>query len=332
MRSQSFNIDNIYIDSIGVIVSKKEKEGPLGKYFTHYIDDYYFDCKTFEKAQTKLAKAAICKALEKSMYSMKDIKLCIAGDLSNQLFSSTCAIKDEYFPFIGLYAACGSGILSIILACIYINSTGIDNALTFTSSHVCVSQRQFRYPIEYACLTYATTTETVTAATAIILNKKPNTIKVSKATVGKVVDILSKNVNDMGTCMAYAAIDTFKTHLANNKELIDDYDLIVTGDLGEYGSKIFKEEIENIGIKISNKHIDCGQIIYNKETQHTNAGGSGPGCVMAVTFSYIMNMLIRRKVKKVLVIATGALHSQISYQQKETIPCIAHAIVLEGNY
>ena len=191
MRSQSFNIDNIYIDSIGVIVSKKEKEGPLGKYFTHYIDDYYFNCKTFEKAQIKLAKASIAKALEKSMYSMKDIKLCIAGDLSNQLFSSTAAIKSEYFPFIGVYAACGSGILSLILASIYINYTGIDNALTFTSSHVCVSQRQFRYPIEYGSLTYDTTTHTVTSSTAIILNKNQNSIKLTKATVGNVVDVLS---------------------------------------------------------------------------------------------------------------------------------------------
>ena len=138
MLSQSFNIDNIYIDSIGVIVSKKEKEGPLGKYFANYIDDYYYGCKTFEKAQIKLAKASIAKALEKSMYSMKDIKLCIAGDLSNQIFSSTAAIKDEYFPFIGLYAACASGILAIIMACVYINATGVDNALTFTSSHFCV--------------------------------------------------------------------------------------------------------------------------------------------------------------------------------------------------
>lgn len=332
MRSQSFNIDNIYIDSIGVIVSKKEKEGPLGKYFTHYIDDYYFNCKTFEKAQIKLAKASIAKALEKSMYSMKDIKLCIAGDLSNQLFSSTASIKSEYFPFIGVYAACGSGILSLILASIYINYTGIDNALTFTSSHVCVSQRQFRYPIEYGSLTYDTTTHTVTSSTAIILNKKPNSIKLTKATVGKVVDVLSKNVNDMGTCMSYAAIDTFKTHLSNNKESINDYDLIVTGDLGKYGSKTFKEELLKIGIDLSNKHIDCGESIYDEKKQQTNAGGSGPGCVMAVTFSYIMNKLIRKKVKKVLVIATGALHSQISYQQKETIPCIAHAIVLEGNY
>lgn len=332
MRSQSFNIDNIYIHSIGVIVSKKEKQGPIGKYFLHYIDDYYYGCKTFEKAQIKMAKTSIVRAIEKSMYSLKDIKVCIAGDLSNQIFSSTSAIKEDYFPYIGIYAACGSGILSLILASIYINSTGVDNALTFTSSHFCVSERQFRYPIEYGALSYDTTTNTVTAAVSIIINKKPNQIKLTKATVGKVVDILSKNVNDMGTIMAYAAIDTLKVHLSNNKESIEDYDLIVTGDLGEYGSKTFVEELENENIMIKDKHLDCGYIIYDKKTQNSKAGGSGPACVMAVTFTYIINKMIRRKIKRVLVIGTGALHSQISYQQKESIPCIAHAIVLEGNY
>ena len=170
MRSQSFDIKDIYIDSIGVIVSKKEKQGPIGKYFANYIDDYYYGCKTFEKAQIKLAKASIVKALEKSMYNLKDIKLCVAGDLSNQIFSSTSAIVDDYFPFIGVYAACASGILAIIMACIYIQTTNIDNALAFTSSHVCVSQRQFRYPTEYGSLSYQTSTNTVTSATSIILN------------------------------------------------------------------------------------------------------------------------------------------------------------------
>lgn len=329
MLSQSFDIKGIYLNSIGIVVSKKEKEGPLGKFFHNYIDDYYFGCDSFEKAQIKLAKASIAKALEKSKYNMEDIKLCIAGDLSNQIFSSTKSISEEYFPFVGIYAACASGILSLIIACIYLNSTNIDNALCFTSSHICVSQRQFRYPIEYGLISKDTTTTTITGACAIILDKNKNIIKVSKATVGKVIDVLSKNVNDMGSIMAYAAIDTFLTHLENNNETIEDYDLIVTGDLSYYGQKIFIDSLNKQNIDLKEKYIDCGNIIYDKNKQNVAAGGSGPACVMCVSFSYVINKMLRNIYKKVLIIATGALHSQISYQQKETIPCIAHAIVLE---
>ena len=329
MKSQSFNINNVYLDSVGTIVSKKEKEGPLGKYFNQYIDDYYYGCESFEKAQIKLAKASICKALDKSIYNIDDIKICIAGDLSNQIFSSTCAIKEQYFPFIGIYAACASGILAMIIASIYMNQCNLDNALVFTSSHVCVSERQLRYPIEYASILKDSNTITITGACSLILTNKQKLVKISKATLGKVIDVLSKNVNDMGTIMAYAAIDTFLTHLENNNETIDDYDLIVTGDLSEYGSKVFIEELLDKNIDITNKYVDCGASIYDSETQKTASGGSGPACVMCVTFSYILNKLIRRQIKRVLVIATGALHSQISFQQKENVPSIAHAIVLE---
>ena len=132
----------------------------------------------------------------------------------------------------------------------------------------------------------------------------------------------------MGAAMAPAALSTIKAHFQDLNVSADDYDLIVTGDLGEYGSKTFVEELESENIKIKDKHLDCGYIIYDKKTQNSKAGGSGPACVMAVTFTYIINKMIRRKIKKVLVIGTGALHSQISYQQKESIPCIAHAVAL----
>ena len=331
MISQSINIDNIYIDSIGVIVSKKEKEGPLGKYFSHYIDDYYFECDSFEKAQVKLCKTAINKAINKSIYNLDDIKIAIGGDLSNQIFASTSSIKDTIFPFIGIYAACASGVLSIILASIYMHYTKNENALVFTSSHVCVSERQFRYPIEYGALVKDTNTITLTGACAIILTNSKKKIKVSKATIGKIIDVESNNVNDMGSIMAYAAIDTFKTHLQNNMQSIDDYDLIVTGDLGSYGAQIFLDELIETGYDIEQKYFDCGNEVYESKKQKTFAGASGPACVMCVTFSYIVNKMMKGIYKKVLVIATGALHSQISYQQKENIPCIAHAIVLEVN-
>ena len=331
MKSQSFNIDNIYIDSIGVVVGKNEKQGPLGKYFNSYIDDSYFDTKSFEKAQVKLTKASIVKAIKNSKYNLDNIDVCIAGDLSNQIFCSTSAIRQEIFPFIGIYAACATGTLAIILASIYINQSNCENGLVYTSSHPCVSERQFRYPNEYAAINKQTTTKTILGSCSVILSKKENKVKVSKATIGKVVDVLSNNVNDMGSIMAYAAIDTLNIHLVNNNETIQDYDLIVTGDLSTFGSEIFENYLKNKYENQKYKYYDCGKIIYDTKRQNMYSGGSGPACVMCVTFSYFYKLLIKGIYKKILVIATGALHSQISSFQKESIPCIAHAIVLEAN-
>jgi stage V sporulation protein AD len=326
MKSQSFNINNVYLDSIGVIVSKKEKEGPLGRYFPSYIDDYYINCDSFEKAQVKLSKMAIKKAIDKSIYDINDIKLCIAGDLSNQIFSSTSSVIEYEFPYIGIYAACASGVLAMIIASIYMNQLNLENSLIYTSAHLCVSQRQFRYPIEYGSINKDTTTITMTGACALILTNNKKMIKVSKATIGKIVDVNSKNINDMGSCMAFAAIDTFITHLINNQESVNDYDLIVTGDLGKYGKDVFISQLKEKGYDIKDKYMDCGESIY---THDGFAGASGPACVMCVSFSYVINKMIKGIYKKVLILATGALHSQISYQQKESIPTITHGIVLE---
>ena len=328
MKSQSFNIRNIYIDSIGVIVSKKEKDGPLSEYFPSYIDDYYCDCKTFEKAQVKMTKASIKKAISKSIYNYDDIKIAIAGDLSNQIFSSTNSIKEFDFPFVGIYAACASGILAIVIASIYMSQLNLDNSLVFTSSHLCVSQRQFRYPIEYGSIIKDTTTITLTGACSVILTNKKKMISITKATIGKVIDVNSKNVNDLGSCMAFSAIDTFVSHMNNNNENEKDYDLIVTGDLGKYGKKVFINQLKERNYDIENKYIDCGDIVYDNDNF---AGASGPACVMCVSFTYVIDKMIKNIYKKVLVIGTGALHSQISYQQKESLPCISHSIVLEGS-
>lgn len=331
MRSQSIVFSDFYLHSIGLIVSKKEKEGPLGKYFKNYINDYYFGCKTFEKAQIKLSEAAIRQCVRKSEYKLNMIDIAFGGDLSNQIFATTSALKEYQFPYVGVYAACASGILSIIMAGLYLQLDGYQNALCLTSSHRCVSEKQFRYPNEYGIQLKETSTTTVTGAVALIVAKKRKQIKISKATIGKIVDVMSVNVNDMGTVMAFAAIDTFLTHMDNFQETEKDYDLIVTGDLSKFGSKVFLENLTNRGFDIADLYEDCGNLIYDRKRQKVDAGGSGPSCVMAVTFSYIVNKMMLGVYKKVLVIATGALHSQISYQQKETIPCVAHAIVLEVN-
>ena len=332
MNSQSVLINHVYLDSVGMIVGKLEKEGPLKRYFKNYIEDSYFGETTFELAQKKLSFQAIKLALKQSKYEHKDIEIAIGGDLSNQIHSSTSSIEQYVFPYIGVYAACASFNLSMILGCIYIDKLITSNALCFTSSHLGVSEKQFRYPNEYGIQKCATNTTTITGGVALILTKKKNKIKVNSFTVGKIIDVLSTNVNDMGTCMAYAAFDTLKTHLRNLNKQISDYDQIITGDLSMYGSQVFLDEAQKIGYDLRHKYSDCGLLIYDTKKQEVNAGGSGPTCCPAVTFSYFLDKMLKGEMKRILVIATGALHSQISYQQKQSIPCIAHAIELEVNY
>ncbi len=332
MNSQSVLVQHVYLDAVGIIVGKLEKEGPLRRYFKNYIEDSYFGENTFELAQKKLSYQAIQIALRQSKYDSEDIEIAIGGDLSNQIHSSTSSIEKYTFPYIGVYAACASFVLSMILGSIYIDKQITENALCFTSSHLGVSEKQFRYPNEYGIQKCCTNTTTITGGAAVILSKKRNRIKVNSFTVGKVVDVLSTNVNDMGTCMAYAALDTLKTHLTNLGKNVEEYDQIITGDLSSYGSKILKDEAQKLGYQLDCKHSDCGMLIYDTTTQDVNAGGSGPTCCPAVTFSYFLDKMLKGEMKKILVIATGALHSQISYQQKQSIPCIAHAIELEVNY
>ncbi len=331
MKSQSMQINNVYVDSIGMIVGKLEKEGPLKKYFNNYIEDNYFGEKSFELAQKKLSNKAILNAIAKSRYNINNVDIAIGGDLSNQIYCSTSSVEEFTFPFVGVYAACASFNLSIILGSIYLYKKLCNNALCFTSSHNGVSEKQFRYPNEYGIQKHDTNTSTVTAGVATILSNQENKIKVSAFTIGKVIDILSKNVNDMGTCMAYAAFDTLKEHLNNLHKNINEYDKIITGDLSYYGSEVFLKLCIQNNINIENRHSDCGLMIFDRNNQDVNAGGSGPACCPVVTFSYFIDKMVKKEYKRILVIATGALHSQVSFQQKQSIPCIAHAIELEVN-
>lgn len=329
MKSQTITFQTVYLDSVGVIVGKLEKEGPLKRYFKNYIQDLYNGEKTFELAQEKLSSQSIQIALQHSSFHAEEIALAIGGDLSNQIYNSTAAVKEYMFPVIGVYAACATINLSTILASIMLEKQLIENCLVYTSSHLACAEKQFRYPNEYGIQKCATNTQTITGATSLILARKKNKIKVTAATIGKIIDINSKNVNDMGTPMAFAAIDTFQTHMENLNRNVKDYDFIATGDLSFYGSKIFVDELYNHGYDLKEKYNDCGLMIYDQDVQKVNSGGSGPACCACVTYSFILDKLLNREWKRVLIIATGALHSQISYQQKQTIPCIAHAVELE---
>lgn len=326
--NNSFIFDNVYIISKSVVTGPKEKEGPLGKLFEYSFDDIHCREDTWEKAEMALVKKAKEIALNKIGLTSSDIDFVIGGDLNNQIAVTSYAMKESFIPYIGTFAACSTLTENLILASILVNSSLAKNVLCLTSSHNATSERQFRYPTEYGGQKPLTMTFTTTAGCAYVLSSTPSKIMITKGTIGKIIDVGLTDAQDMGRTMAPAAVVTFFNHLQNFNETLDDYDLIVTGDLSKYGSIIFRECCKKRGIDVTSKHLDAGVELYDKD-QDVFAGGSGCGCVSSVFGSLLIDMLNTRKMKKILVLATGALLNPVMTQQKESIPCISHAIVIE---
>jgi len=324
---QSLSLNNVYVLASSTSAGPLEKDGPLGKYFSQTYQTQYAGEKTYEDAEKKMLKDA-CSSLmnNKSIHGVVD--MMFGGDLSNQITVANYLASLYKIPFIGVYGACSTSVLSMIVASSYIETKLIKGALCFTSSHNCTAERQFRYPTEYGVQRKFTSTWTATGAGAIVLSNKKTDIKVTKFTVGKVIDWGYMDVNDMGSVMAPAAYDTLKVHLEDFNITPNYYDLILTGDLSSVGREIFISLLKKDGIELTN-HNDCGLMLYDTKEQKVNSGGSGAACSALVTFSYILDKLSKKELRKVLLIATGALHSSTSVQQKNSIPAIAHAIALE---
>ncbi len=324
----TIRLNNVYVLSKYTVASKKEKEGPIKDYIDFLFDDNYCNEKSFEKAEQKLNKTAINGVLENVL--LKDIGLFIGSDLLNQISSSNYVMRDYDVPFIGTYSACAASGLNMILSSLFIESKYYKNVLFFASSHYNTAERQFRFPIEYGVQKKITSTFTVTGSAAIVLTNEKKKVKVSSLTIGKVIDYGLNNVNDFGSCMAIAAYDTFKRHITDLNIAPSYYDLIVTGDLSRVGREIFIELAKQENINLNN-YDDCGLIIYDIDKQNVFSGGSGCACSLVTTFSYLYDKLLNGKYNRILVIATGALLSNTIMNQKETIPCIAHAYSLEVN-
>lgn len=326
--SNSIIFNNVYVEGSSTIGGLKEKEGPLGKYFDNTYDDLYCGCKTFEQAEQKMLKEAIDTILKKTKLRDKDIDIMFGGDLLNQITSSTYVSRDYKIPLIGTFGACSSSMLTLGLASSYVESGYAKKALAFTSSHNATAERQFRYPNEYGIQKPDTTTYTVTGAGAIAVSNIISDIKVTSFTIGEVTDYEFSDANNMGVAMAPAAYKTLKQHFKDLNREPNYYDLILTGDLSTYGKRIILELFKKDNIELSN-YDDCGLIIYDKKNQDVFAGGSGCACCALTTYSYILDKMHKKELKKVLIVATGALLSPTLIQQKESIPCIAHAVSLE---
>ena len=315
---------NIYLNDYCTLVGPLEKESHLKKYNIS-MNDYYFNEKTFEKAEIKMQSEVIDKIMEKNCLKNSDIDLLVGGDLTNQIAITSYNAKKYNFPFLGLYSACATFVESLIVASNFLVLSSYKKILGITSSHNLTAEKQFRYPVEYGAPRPHTATFTTTGAVATYLSKKESKIRIESSTIGTPIDMGITDANNLGAAMAPAAASTLMMHLKELNRDIGYYDLILTGDLGCVGGKIFQEYLEknyNICLK---KYMDAGCELF-LDSQETYSGGSGPVCLPLVLFNKILNS---KKYKKILIIATGALHSVTLVNQKLTIPSIAHAISLE---
>ena len=309
-----------------------EGQGPIKNDFDVLHKDIWLEESSFEKAERKMLEQACDTAIQKAELLKKDIQFFLCGDLMNQIISSSFAARTLGIPFLGLYGACSTSMAGLALAAQFIDGGYAQNVLTATSSHNATAEKQYRYPTEYGSQKPPTAQWTVTGAGAAVLAREGVGPRVTAATIGRVVDMGVSDPFNMGGAMAPAAVATLVAHFQDCQRTPDDYDLIATGDLGRVGHQIAADLLVQNGWAIPTaKFTDCGLIIYSKE-QPVFAGGSGCACSATVTYGHLLKRMQKGELRRILIVATGALHSPISYQQKESIPCIAHAVSLEMEY
>lgn len=315
------------IDSYFSMVGKKEGDGPFRKYFDCILNDDRCGKKSYELAERAILERTIFGAIKKGDINLDDIDFIVGGDLLNQIISSSFSARHFEKPFIGLYGACSTMAESLAIGAMLIDGGYAKKAVCATVSHFSTAERQYRTPLELGNQRPPVSQWTVTGSGCTILGNSGKNY-ISMATFGKVTDYGVTDANNMGAAMAPAASETLAEHFLDTKRSPEYYDLIVTGDLGKLGSEILRDLMEHRGFKLGTNYSDCGQMIFARN-QGTFQGGSGAGCSASILNSYILKQMDAGVFKRVLFVATGALLSTTSTQQGETIPCIAHAIVLE---
>lgn len=319
------------IISNAAAVGKKEGEGPLSKEFDIIFEDTTLGKETWEQAESTILHNTLKLAIKKARLENEDICAVFAGDLLNQCMSSCFGVRDMKIPFAGVYGACSTMALSLILASLAVETKAFRYAAAATSSHFCSAEKQFRYPLEYGGQRAPTAQWTVTGAGAIILGSEGSHPFVDKVHIGTVCDLGITDMNNMGAAMAPAAKKTIADFLSETNTRPGDYDLILTGDLGQTGTELLYELMKKeSGYDISSVHSDCGLMIFDREKQDVHAGGSGCGCSASVLCSKILNSVRSGKLKNVMFVATGALLSGVSSLQGESIPGIAHGLIIKS--
>lgn len=327
---QSFFLEKTYLHQSAVIVGPREYEGPLGQYYDFHYDSLDCGKKSWEQAEMEMYRKAFDLCLSKNNIDLKAIDCVVSGDLNNQIIIGNYVMRDYDVPYLGVFNACSSSVEGIIVGSNIIEADNASNIVVGISSHYATAERQYRYPTEYGGQKPETSTSTVSAGIASLISNKISKLKITKATVGRVIDAKLNDALDMGRAMAPAAYHTILQHFKDFDIDETAYDLILTGDLSYYGAELLKALFKEDGIDISSRYQDSGMMIYDREKQEVFAGGSGCGCLPSVAYTLIEKEMLAGKYKRVLMVGTGALLNPIILAQKETIPAIAHAIVLES--
>jgi stage V sporulation protein AD len=319
------------VRSVATVVGPMEGAGPLARDFDIVHADMMLTEKSWEKAERKMLEEACTLAIENAELQKESVDFFIAGDLMNQLTSASFVAEKLAIPHIGVFGACSTSMASLALGALYIGSGVAQHVLTATCSHNATAEKQFRYPTEYGAQKPPTAQHTVTGAGAAVLSNigdgEGDAITIAAATIGRVIDMGITDPMNMGAAMAPAAVDTITAHLRDMRCNADAYDIIVTGDLAAVGHELACTLLHRHGIHdAAARLVDCGLLIFDRTAQEVQAGGSGCGCSAVVTFGHLFKRMLRGEWQRMLVVATGALLSPLTFQQGETIPSVAHAV------
>ena len=328
---QSFLLDNPpVITSWASIAGKKEVEGPLSHTFDIKCRDTYFGQKTWEQAEKHMQQTVLKKLIRKAGIDQSDIGLVFSGDLLNQCIGSSFSLRNTGIPHLGLYGACSTMAESLLMASMAVGGGFSDKVVAMTSSHFASSERQYRFPLGYGGQRTPTSQWTVTGSGAALISSQGSGPRIKACTIGTVTDLGIKDANNMGAAMAPAAYQSIRAHFDDLHCSPSDFDLIVTGDLGQTGKEALMELARRDGLSIGGKITDCGTLIFDNTTQDVHAGGSGCGCSAITLCGYLLEQLKSGKLKNILFCGTGALLSPTSTQQGLSIPGVCHAVSISG--
>ncbi len=337
MRGKRLGRQTVALSNPPVIIAsanvggKMEGQGPLAQWFDEWSDDSFFGEKTWEKAESAMQKKALRRALQRAGLTPEQLDYVFAGDLLNQCIGSSFGLREFGVPFYGLYGACSTMGESLALASMAIDGGFADCCAAMTSSHFCTAERQYRMPVPYGSQRTPTAQWTATAAGCSILSNKGDGPRITLVTCGKIVDKGIKDANNMGAAMAPAAYDTLRAFFTETDTAPEDYDRIITGDLGELGHSIVRDFFARDGVDFGDAFTDCGLLLYDRQRQDMHAGGSGCGCSASVFNGYILDQLRRGVWKRIVFAPTGALLSPTSSFQGESVPGICHAVCVENS-
>lgn len=317
------------ITSWASVAGKKENEGPLGEYFDFTHKDTYFGQKTWEQGEKRMQQLTLQTLAKKAGLKQSELGLVFSGDLLNQCIGSSFTLRNTGIPHLGLYGACSTMAESLLMASMAVGGSFREHAVAMTSSHFASSERQYRFPLGYGGQRTPTAQWTVTGAGAVLVCQNGTGPKITSCTIGTVTDLGITDANNMGAAMAPAALETIKAHFTDLRTTPDDYDLIVTGDLGQLGKELLLTMAKQDGLEIGGKIADCGTMVFDLAKQDVHAGGSGCGCSAITLCGYLLEQIRIGKYQKILFCGTGALLSPTSTQQGLPIPGVCHAVCLE---